>query len=156
MAGSHVRVSGSGGTSTRPIVYSSKSPGICTVSQWGVLVGLSAGECQVVAKRRGNDAYLSMASDPISITVQRRPQRELHVATYVMALTKGSLADLFTYGGSGKGATSYKSLTPAVCDVSSNGYVIPHVSGECTLQATKSGTDVYLDTTSSPFTLPVR
>lgn len=156
VAGTHVRVSGFGGTSTRPIVYSSISPGICTVSQWGVLVGLSAGQCQVVAKRRGDDAYMSKTSDPISIIVQKMPQRELHVATFLTSLTMGSLADLLIYGGSGKGLISYQSLTPMVCDVLSNGYVIPRMSGECALQARKRGTDVYLDSVSTPLTMLVR
>ena len=156
MTGSHIRVTGYGGSSTRPIVYASITPSICTVSQWGLLVGVAGGECKVTAKRRGNDAYLPQTSAPISITIYRKAQRDLSLFTFVPTLSKGSVAELLTSGGSGHGEKSYQSLTPNVCHVLSDGHVIADAVGQCTVQGIKAGTDFYMEATSPPFTFSVR
>lgn len=70
ISGSVSRAVTEGGTSEDPILYQTMSdPSVCAVTETGLIYGLSAGTCTVVAKRGGGSIYMDTSSPIINAKV---------------------------------------------------------------------------------------
>lgn len=70
VSGSVSRAVAAGGTSEDPIRYKTLSdPGVCTVTDSGLIYGVSAGICTLVATRGGGSIYLDTSSSTFSTKV---------------------------------------------------------------------------------------
>jgi hypothetical protein len=67
--GDHATATAFGGFDSLPTSFKSITPTTCSVTSLGVVTGLEAGICKVVATRAGNGTYLNVTSAPISIVV---------------------------------------------------------------------------------------
>jgi hypothetical protein len=73
MAGDHVALMVFGGNATGAISFTSNTPATCSVSSLGIVTGLSAGTCTVVATKTGDRTSLNVASLPLTLIVRPAP-----------------------------------------------------------------------------------
>jgi hypothetical protein len=140
-----------GGLGTGAVSYSSSTTGVCTVNATtGEVSVLTAGVCSITATKAGDSTYLP-ASDIGSIVLNRATQ-----ATFTAAksadTTYGSqtVVTISASGGSGTGAVTFQSLTPAVCSVNaSTGVLTVVTAGSCSIRATKAQDTSYDAATST-------
>ena len=58
----------SGGSGSGAGAYLTTTPAICSVSQYGLVTGLSAGKCTVLATKAGDGTYLDASTAPLDLT----------------------------------------------------------------------------------------
>jgi serine/threonine-protein kinase len=141
----HVRDSGhlsaTGGGSGNPVVLTSASGGVCTVS--GTTVTYTAeGSCIVVANQAGDGRYSDAPQVRRTITVKKKPQSISFSAPASGALWSSAL--LSATGGASGNPVVFTSATPGVCHVSGSTVTYAE-TGTCVIDANQAGNDVYAD-----------
>jgi len=66
--GKGVALSIRGGSGTGSATYVTSTPAVCIVSNSGMVTGLKAGTCTVLATKNGDGTYLNASSTPIDLT----------------------------------------------------------------------------------------
>ena len=138
-----LRVGGSGqvqatASSGLPALYSSRSPAVCDVdAASGLVHGLQAGSCTIVASQSGNADWAVAPPQSIALVVLGQLQTLLWRDT--PALQAGSSAALAAAASSGL-AVGFTSLTPATCTVDAvSGLVSGLAAGACSVAAEQAG-----------------
>ena len=142
-ASGYVRDSGhlsaAGGGSGNPVVLTSASGGVCTVS--GTTVTYTApGSCVVAANQAGNGRYADAPQVRRTITVRKKPQSISFFAPPSGALW--SSAQLSATGGASGNPVVFTSATPGVCHVSGSTVTYTE-TGRCVIDANQAGNDTY-------------
>jgi len=86
---------------------------------------------------------------------EKRTQGVLLASVSGANVAVGGRLTMASFGGTGTGATSFRSNTATTCSVTPLGIVTALSAGTCTLVATKTGDGTYLDATSSPLDVMV-
>ena len=135
----------SGPHSSNPILYSSVTPGVCTVS--GTTVSMvSPGTCTLEARQAGDTVYTAATPVSQSVLIASAPQNLSFSAQPDQTFSPGgtfAISPLAVNLGPHSGnPILYSSVTPGVCTVS--GTTVSMVSpGTCTLEASQAGDTVY-------------
>jgi hypothetical protein len=178
-AGSTTTLTSSGGSGSGAVSFSTSSASsICTISG-STLTSVGAGTCSLTATKAGDASYLPETSAAISVTVNAASsgggsgggssgggggapatvtpvsQAALIVVPALSTVQLTNTTTLSTTGGSGTGAVTYATSTPAICTVTSSGTVTAVVAGNCLVTATKAASTGFLATTSAVVTIVV-
>lgn len=142
IVGASYAVAASGGGSGNPIVFSSLSPSVCSVSGGSVAL-LSAGTCTIAADQDGTPGYYLAAPQATqTFTVQRTPQHVIFTTTPPSPAYVGTGYAIGVAGGASGNPVVLTSATPAVCSVTGNAVSLTTV-GMCTVAANQAGNDSY-------------
>jgi MYXO-CTERM domain-containing protein len=125
-------------SSSLPVVFSSLTPSVCTVSGDTVTL-LSTGTCSIAADQSGNATYAPAAQEVRSFSVLLG-QSISFAPLSNRALGSGSFA-LVASSSSGL-AVVFSSTTPAVCTVSGNSVTLVAI-GTCSIAADQPGNAAY-------------
>ena len=132
-------VSASGGPSTSPVVFSSNSSSVCTVSGNTVTM-LSAGACMLVADQAGDANYSAAPQAALSVVIGLASQTITNFAANPTAPVYAANGT-FTVSATPGASTSplvFASTSPAVCTIS--GSTVTMLSaGACALTANQAG-----------------
>jgi hypothetical protein len=132
-------VSTTGGQSSGAVTYSTTTSAICSVNATtGVVKANTAGTCVVKATKAGDLKY-DLATATTEIVISRSAQARLTANAAAFSTTFPAGTTVTTTGGSGTGAVTYATNTPAVCTVNANnGTVTAVTAGTCQILATKA------------------
>ena len=144
-------VGATGGASGNPVVFTSFTPSVCSISG-STVSGLAQGLCTIAANQAGN-AYYEPApqvtltfriGDPVSQTITWGPAPTVPVngAGSLQATASSGLPVTFT------------SNTPSICTVSGN-TVTGVAQGSCTITAIQPGDELYSPAPQVTQTFPV-
>ena len=134
-------LSATGGGSGNPVVFSSGSSKVCTVSGAAVAY-IAAGSCVIDANQAGNARYADAPQVQRTITVRKIPQSISFTAPSSGAVWSSALLSA-TGGGSGNPVV-FSSGSPQVCTVS--GSTVTYIAaGTCVIDANQAGNDSYAD-----------
>ncbi len=153
--GKSTRVVATGGSGIGLRGFVTSTPDICKISSGGLLTGLSAGKCTFQTTKAGDSTYSASQSTENNVTVYKAAQRKFWLTVSTNSIRVGERTSLAIHGGSGTGALIFKSNSPLVCSVSSQGIITGISIGSCTLSATKASDKRYLSTTSRTVTITV-
>ena len=135
----------SGGASMNPIIYTSPSTGICSVSGTTVTIQ-SAGSCIIAADQAGDALYAAASQVTRTVTVNQASQTISFGAQVPLtqAFSTGGAFPInpLASGGASMNAVTYSSLTSSICTVSSTTVTIVAV-GTCTIAANQAGNTNY-------------
>jgi len=139
-SGASTTVSTTGGQGTGTVSYATSTSSICSViASTGVVMAITAGTCVVNATKAGDLQYDS-ATASTNIVIAKNAQAKLTANAAAFSATFPAATTISTTGGSGTGAVTYATNTPAVCTVNStNGVVTAVTAGTCQILATKAG-----------------
>ena len=145
-----------GGSGTGAVTYATSTTSVCTVNATtGVITQVAIGDCMVSATRAGNATYLAATSAEVKVRLTRQPQLPLVGVGTPSSLVYNPTAQpqtvlISTTGGSGNGAVSaaIDELSTDVCSIDGMTVTI-HIPGNCVVDVTKSGGNVYEDATGS-------
>ncbi|MEQ1729029.1 MAG: hypothetical protein ABL982_11685, partial [Vicinamibacterales bacterium] len=145
VGGAAYHVTAAGGASGNPVLFSSLTPGVCTLSGGNVVSFLSAGDCQIAANQAGNDNYEDAAQAVQHVTVGNGVQAAVTVKGPA-AITFGATLTATAEGGSGTGSFNFSHGTSTGCTVTTSGTLsVTNASLPCALTATRLGDANYLD-----------
>ena len=135
-------LSATGGRSGNPVVFSTSSPGVCTVS--GATVSYAAaGQCVIDANQAGNGTYA--AAPPVQQTVTVSSAQKLPQSITFPALAPGTApgsAALSATGGRSGNPVVFSAGSPGVCTVS--GATVSYAAaGQCVIDANQAGNGTY-------------
>jgi alpha-tubulin suppressor-like RCC1 family protein len=140
LVGSSYGLKATRGGSGNPVVFSSKTPAVCSVSSTtGKL--LAPGTCVIAANQAGKTGYLAAAEVTQTFNVfiaqvvkftSRGPNNPPVGASYLMTAS----------GGASGNAVVFSSLTPITCTVT-GGTAHFIATGKCTVAANQNGTSTY-------------
>jgi hypothetical protein len=85
----------------------------------------------------------------------RKPTAVVEIGTTTNQLELGKTTFLVISGGSGSGNISFQTSTPKVCAVSQTGFIVGIAAGNCFVTATKSASEIFMDTTSNPLKIVI-
>jgi hypothetical protein len=139
MVGSSAALVASGGASGSALVFSSTTPGVCSVAA-DMVTGLSVGDCMVAANQAGNANYTAAAQVTQSIAVGKGAQSIRFAAVPVISL--GDSGMLSAAGGASGEAVTFASTTPSVCSVQGS-QVSSLGAGDCSVAADQAGNANY-------------
>lgn len=141
-------VLGASASSGLAVVFSSLSPGICSVqSTSGVVSALATGSCVIAANQSGNSKWLPASQVTQELWVQGKAQSVVFSAA--PSLYVGSTGFVRAAASSGL-SVMYGSLTGAVCSVDANsGQVQGLTPGSCSVSATQSGNATWAAATAA-------
>ncbi len=132
-----------GGASGNPVVFSSTTPGTCSVT--GIELTLTAaGGCTVAANQAGNAAYSAAPEMTRSTTGVRLPQSITVTSALPATAPVGTILALSATGGASGNPVLVAAQTPAVCSVSGNSLAL-NAAGLCTVVFTQAGNTMYDD-----------
>ena len=141
-AGGSAALSASGGGSGNPVVFSSGSPGVCTVS--GATVSyIAAGQCVIDANQAGTGTYAAAPQVQRTVTVSSAEKLSQSISfTAPASGTAGGSAALSASGGGSGNPVVFSSGSPGVCTVS--GATVSYIAaGQCVIDANQAGTGTY-------------
>jgi len=117
--------------------FSSKTPGVCTVSG-STVTGVTAGNCTIAADQSGNANYNSATQVTQSLTVKNNQAVSFGAAPTIVFGGTGTVSANATSGL----AVSLSSSTPGVCTVS--GSIVTDITvGTCIITANQAGDTTY-------------
>jgi hypothetical protein len=153
--GANGSVTATGGASGNPVIFSSNTPAVCTVSgtNGSTVTGVSAGTCTIAANQAGNANYNAAPQVTQSIVIDMANQPTLTATAVATTLTVGSTTNLGSSGGSGTGAVSFGSSN-GNCTVSGSVLTAAAV-GSCIITATKAADTNYNVATSDGLSITV-
>ena len=131
-------VSATGGPSLNPVIFTSISTGVCTITG-STLTGVSAGACTIAANQAGNTFYNAASPVTQGITIDKSSQTIGFGPAPTIVVDGTGLVSAFASSGL---AVSKSSLTPGVGTVSGN-TVTGITVGTCTLSADQHGNANY-------------
>jgi len=130
-------VTATGGASGNPVVFSSLTPSICTVSGSNV-TGVAAGQCIVAANQAGNAEYDPAAQATLQFEIGAAYNQAQTITFQPLAtLAVGGTQPLVATASSGL-AVTFISNTPSVCSVSGT-TVTALAIGTCNVAASQPG-----------------
>ena len=138
-------LSATGGDSGNPVVFTSSTTGICTVSgtHGSTVTGVNAGICLIDANQAGSAAFNPAPQVTQDFVVGKGAQSTLEATATPASIVFGATSALSSTGGSGDGALSYVvTANTDVCSISGTTLTGEGV-GSCTVTATKAGDDNY-------------
>jgi alpha-tubulin suppressor-like RCC1 family protein len=128
-------LSASGGGSPSPVVFSTQTPAICTVSDTTV-TGTGAGSCSVAANQAGSAAF--HAAPEVSQTFAVGQGSQTIVFGAAPSVVVAGTGDVAASGGGSSQPVLFASQTPATCSVS--GSTVTGVGvGDCSIAANQAG-----------------
>lgn len=138
-----IPISANGGKSGNPVVFTSTTPSICTVSSTasGTTVSLlTIGTCKIQATQDGNPNYLAASSDASfvlgtasqSITFADIPSKSFDDLPFALVAS----------GGASGNPVTFTSTPITVCTVSGNKVTIVGTGPSCTITANQAGDSV--------------
>jgi len=131
-------VSATGGASLNPVIFSSLSSGVCTISG-STVTGVSAGACTIAANQAGNFQYNAAAQVTQGFNVDKANQT-IHFGTAPTIVVDGTgVVSAFTSAGF---AAIKDSSTPSVCTIAGN-TVTGVTVGTCTITGDHHGNANY-------------
>ncbi|OYY92514.1 MAG: hypothetical protein B7Y41_15635 [Hydrogenophilales bacterium 28-61-23] len=131
-------VTATGGASGNPVVFSSLTSGVCSVSGASVTL-LTTGTCSIAANQAGNASYSAASQVVRSFSVQLgqiisfAPLADRAVDSGVFSLTASASSGL---------SVTYASLSASVCTVSGSTVTLL-AAGSCTIAAEQTGDASY-------------
>ncbi len=145
--GSPATLSATGGASGEPVVFSSLTPTICSVSG-NQVSPLLAGTCTVAADQDGTDDYEPAPRVTLDITVAKATQAPLVVSATPATVRYDETGELSTTGGTTGGLVNYAVTTGAsFCEIDQSRLPVLVIAraagGTCTITATMDGNDNY-------------
>jgi 6-phosphogluconolactonase (cycloisomerase 2 family) len=136
-------VTATGGDLGSPVVFSTGSPTVCTVSGSTVSF-IHAGVCTVEADQAGNADYSAAVRVHQSFEVGKASQAVEFTSTAPgSAIVGGASYHATATGGDSNNAVTFSSATPGVCTVSGSTVHLAG-AGTCTINADQAGDDDYL------------
>ena len=125
------------------IVYSSTTPGVCSVNaSTGQVTMLSIGSCTVAANQAASGIYSAAVQKLQTISIGLTPQTISFPIQPAVAFVQNASQSLAPATASSGLPVSYSSLTPSVCSV--NGTTVTMLTaGTCTIQASQAGNNIY-------------
>lgn len=132
------------------------------VATTGIVTGLAAGSCDLVATKSADPTYLAATSNTVTVTFTKQAQAPLTVAVTPATLVYSSTATATVASpltgagsGSGTGAVTYRvdSTSSSVCSVAGS-VVTPLTAGVCKLISTKA-TDAQYEQATANTTLTI-
>jgi hypothetical protein len=137
-------LSATGGDSGEPVVFSSLTPMVCSVTGDQV-TPLLAGTCTVAANQAGNDDYEAADQVTQEIVVAQAAQAALTAIATPTSVAYLDTSALSTSGGSTAGSVSYAvSSGGSFCEISGSTLTAIAAGGSCTVTATMAGDANYL------------
>ena len=137
--GGSATLSASGGGSGNPVVFSTGSPGVCTVSG-ATVTYTAAGQCVIDANQAGNGTYAAAPQVQQTITVNGIPQ-SISFTAPAPGTAPGS-ATLSASGGHSGNPVVFSTSSPGVCTVS--GATVTYIAaGQCVIDANQAGNGTY-------------
>ena len=130
-----------GGSSGNPVIFTSSTTAVCTVTTGGMVTIVSAGDCTISTNQAGNANYLVASQVSKTFTINKASQTITFpqplstvngVATY--ALSASASSDL---------SVAFTSSTTFNCTVTSGGMVTIRAAGSCTINANQTGNANY-------------
>jgi hypothetical protein len=138
-------VSATGGGSGNPVVFSSGTPAVCTVSG-ATVTFVHAGTCTVNADQAGSTYYAAAPQNQQTFGVAKSAQTVVFTSTAPTAAVIGGAGytPTATGGGSGNPVTfTIDATTAANCSINA-GLVTYEHAGSCTIDANQAGNGDYL------------
>ena len=136
-------VNASGGASGNPVIFSSTTPGVCTVSG-STITGITVGTCAIAANQAGNANYAAAGQVTQNINVAQGSLVSQSIGAISFnpnSLSVRSTTAVSAIATSGLGVT-FSSTTTGVCTVS--GSTVTGVAvGTCTVVANQAGNANY-------------
>ena len=152
-----ISATATGGGSGNPVVFASRTTGVCTVSGTnGTTVTIvAAGTCTIRATQDGNATYAP--ADPVdqSFTIAKAAQTALSVTGPSSATYGAPDAAITTSGGSGTGGVTFSAGTSTACSIVAGKLHVTSGTGTCTVTATRAADNDYAATTSLPFAVTI-
>jgi hypothetical protein len=138
-------VSATGGASGNPVIFTTLTPAVCTVSgtNGSTVTGRTVGSCTIAANQAGNGNYSAATQATQSFAIGLGSQTIAFGTSPTIAV--GGSGTVSATGGSSGNAVTFSTETPAVCDVSgTNGSTVTGVTaGNCTIAASQAGNGNY-------------
>jgi hypothetical protein len=128
-----------------PVLYSSETVDVCSVSSGGVVVAIAVGSCVIHFNQAGSTTYLP--ANEVAVTFPVRVPQTI-TASQVAGLVAGKSLDLSASSNSTL-TLIYASNTPVICSVSALGVVSTTRAGECEVVLSQSGDNYWANTTKT-------
>lgn len=131
-------VAATGGASTSPVLFTSSTPAVCSVSgpaSGATVLGLTAGTCTIAANQAGDANFNAAALTNLNIAIGKAGQAISFGTAPV--LVAGSTGVQSVTGGGSTSPVLLTSTTPAVCTVSGT-TVTAVFGGSCVLAANQA------------------
>lgn len=128
-----------GGGSGNPVVFTSTTPGVCTVSG-STVKAVTSGTCTIAASQSGNAIFNGATQVTQTFSISKGNQ----VITFAAAptLVVGGIGTVSATGGASGYPVVFTSSTPSICTVS--GSTVTGVkAGTCTIAANQAGNAIY-------------
>jgi len=122
----------------RPVTWNSLSTGIATVSQSGVVTGVSFGTATITASAEGKTGTASVTVTPVPVATVTVAPPTVSISTIQTATLTATMKDAAGNTLNGR-AVSWTSSSPLVASVSQSGVVTGLVPGTTTITATSEG-----------------
>jgi len=148
-------LSATGGPSGNPVIFSSLTTGVCTVSGSTVVTGKAAGVCTIAADQAGNDNYNPAPQATQPFPVGKASQTILSLACTPSSILVDGNCTLSATGGASGNPVIFSSLTTGVCTVSGSTVVTGKAAGVCTIAADQAGNDNYNPAPQATLPIPV-
>jgi trimeric autotransporter adhesin len=132
-------VSATGGASGNPVVFTTLTSAICTISG-ATVTGVAAGTCTIAANQAGTANYTAAPQVSLSFTIGRIAQTIMFGAA--PAVSAGGTGEISATGGASGNPITFNSITYNTCVISGT-TVTGKAVGTCTIQAMQAGNADY-------------
>jgi hypothetical protein len=137
-------VSATGGASGLPVIFSTLSQDICTVSG-NTVTGVATGTCTIAANQAGNSIFSPALQSIQSFSIApKQNSKQSQTITFggVPIITVGKPGTVSATASSGLPVT-FSSTTPEICTVSANTVTALQTNKRCSITAMQGGNDTY-------------
>ena len=125
-----------------PVVISSATPNVCTVSANAVTT-VTSGRCKLVATQAGDEKYLSAISDTAAFNVIQATQTVNFTPSTLSDVTNGVANIPFTVSATSGLPVTISVSDPTVCSVDVSGSITIKAPGTCELLGDQAGDGRY-------------
>ena len=132
-------VSATGGPSGNPVIFTSQTTGVCSISG-STVYGLTAGTCTIAANQAGNANYNAAPQVTQSFNIGLGSQT-INFGT-APTLVVGGTGIVWATGGLTGNPVTFSSLTTGVCTINGS-FVTGVTAGTCTIAANQAGNANY-------------
>ena len=139
--GGTVALSATGGASGNPVVFTSNSPSVCTVSGSTATI-VAAGTCSITANQAGNANYCRRNAVTQTFAIGKALQTISFTKPADQTFSPGATVALTATGGASGNPIIFTSNSPSVCTVSGSTATIV-AAGTCSITANQAGNANY-------------
>jgi Fibronectin type III domain len=127
------------------VVFSSGTPGVCTVTAAGSVTTVAPGTCTITAAQAGNSDFAAAPDVTQSFQAVRSvPSRRAQTITFGPLAAEPARAAFTVSAAASSGlAVVFSSGTPGVCTVTAAGSVTTVAPGTCTITAAQAGNSAF-------------